>query len=461
MENSYFDLNTKHIEDIRRQLAKLPKGYISRKIIGGKERFYLQWREDGKVKSRYLRPQELPAAEAQVSARKALENKLRTLTAGFAPAMQVAEEPFEYGFKPLYYLKWNDTVIAKIDPSFNVHFSNSDLNKVVSSYTKGKDRWNKAELSDFLADRIISPARRDIEALLFKLGLTKYDVIDVAVATRAINSKDLLWIAKDPAERFEDVATEVFRSVFTDKKDLQGNSVDTPEGYNIKRYGVFSGRYGIYKQRLSPLSKDAESELAVCKLAQLLSIPVCPCFKVDSDTVFSAFEYDFSKEYIVHFRQILGTRRTGNDLMDLISARPSYLPDFARMIALDFITRQDDRHLSNIAVKISPASDGTLKESFYPLYDNGRSLFYEDTEETALNAAKDVRKYATAFGPSGSYYDHAADLAGMGIDFSRIMDLGIKKDAITEVLASSGFSGYRLKAAAEWISECIKILKTF
>ena len=51
------------------------------------------------------------------------------------------------------------------------------------------------------------------------------------------------------------------------------------------------------------------------------------------------------------------------------------------MVLLDFITRQVDRHLSNIAIEI-----GEGCESFYPLYDNGRSLFYEDTEETVQNA---------------------------------------------------------------------------
>jgi len=45
--------------------------------------------------------------------------------------------------------------------------------------------------------------------------------------------------------------------------------------------------------------------------------------------------------------------------------------DISRMILADFITRQDDRHLSNMAIKMNDVG-----ESIYPLYDNGRSLFY-------------------------------------------------------------------------------------
>lgn len=37
------------IKQIEKELEALPVGYISRKIISGKERFYLQWMENGKV----------------------------------------------------------------------------------------------------------------------------------------------------------------------------------------------------------------------------------------------------------------------------------------------------------------------------------------------------------------------------------------------------------------------------
>ena len=81
------------------------------------------------------------------------------------------------------------------------------------------------------------------------------------------------------------------------------------------------------------------------------------------------------KEYIVHFRRLFNGARSDNEYRNLIGVRPQYRNDVARMILLDFITRQDDRHLSNMAIKI-----GSGGESFYALYDNGRSLFYEDTE---------------------------------------------------------------------------------
>ena len=59
-----------------------------------------------------------------------------------------------------------------------------------------------------------------------------------------------------------------------------------------------------------------------------------------------------------------------------------------------------------MALKIN--ADG---ESFYPLYDNGRSLFYEDTEDMVRAAVEDPAGHATAFGYAGTYWDHVRDIA--------------------------------------------------
>lgn len=71
-----------------------------------------------------------------------------------------------------------------------------------------------------------------------------------------------------------------------------------------------------------------------------------------------------------------------------------------QMCLLDFITRQDDRHLSNIAILMRNDT-----RSFYPFYDNGRSLFYEDSEVLVEETVKDIPAYATNFGEAETYYD--------------------------------------------------------
>lgn len=353
------------------------------------------------------------------------------------------------------YLKWEDEIVGLIDDRYNVRFLYPDYNKVLSVYTGGRSAWTHDEFVSFLSERIVSRDRRDIERILFRCGLSSYDVIRISEVTRGIHPKDLLWIAKTKEERFCDVMTAVFQSVFLQRIDLTGDSVDTPEGYNIKRYGCYRGRYGIYKQRISPLVTDVESEVAVYHLAKRMGIPCCPAYAVDKDTVFSEFLYDFSKEYLVHFRRLFDGPRSDNEYQNLITVRPQFKKEIIQMLLLDFITRQDDRHLSNIAIKIT--ADG---EQFYPLYDNGRSLFYEDTPETVENAIRDIAGYATNFGMSGTYWDHIKDIAAEeGAAISELIDLSITDREIDDILQSAGFKDYRLYGAQAWIRKTIEMLK--
>jgi excisionase family DNA binding protein len=351
------------------------------------------------------------------------------------------------------WLKWENAAIGAIDTQSTVHFTKPEYNEVVALYTHGASDWSSDRFAEFLSERVVSRDRRDIERILFRCGLSGYDVLRIAEITRGIHPKDLLWVAHSENERFDSVITDVFDSVFHQRIDLVGDSIDTPEGYNIKRYGVFEGQYGIYKQRISPLTTDVEAEVAVFLLAEKLGVPCCPAYRVDKDTIFSAFLYDFSKEYIVHFRRLFDGARSDNEYQNLISLRPQYKDDIAQMILLDFITRQDDRHLSNIAIKMSSGS-----ESFYPLYDNGRSLFYEDTEEMVRQAVENPETYATTFGFAGTYHDYVREIAAERGSLDGLLNLNIRESDIAAILKEAGFTGYRLDGAREWIMKAIAML---
>jgi hypothetical protein len=353
------------------------------------------------------------------------------------------------------YLKWADDVVGVIGADGSVEFLQPRYNTVVSLYTHGTARWPAAEFEAFLAERAVSSGRRDIEKILFRAGLSEYDVMRISEITRGIHPKDLLWIANSEDEKFSSVMTDVFSSVFAKHVDITGGTLDSPEGYNIKRYGVREGKYGIYKQRISPLSTDAESEVAVYLLAERLGVPCCPAYRTDEDTIFSEFRYDFANEYIVHFRRLFDGARSDNEYRNLVEVRPQYKDAIAQMILLDFITRQDDRHLSNIAIKISAKG-----ETFYPLYDNGRSLFYEDSEEMVIKAAKDPKTYATTFGYAGTYYDYVKEIAEEGTDIKSLINLSITDKEIEEILKKANFKSYRQTGAEEWVRGAINLIRT-
>ncbi|MDR3364793.1 MAG: hypothetical protein LBS91_07620 [Clostridiales Family XIII bacterium] len=352
------------------------------------------------------------------------------------------------------YLKWNNDVIGIVGPDDSVRFSQPSYNTTVRIYTKGKTEWLADEFAAFLSERIVSRDRRDIERILFRCGLSEYDVMRIAAVTRGMHPKDMIWIADSESERYEEAMSGVFSSVFLKHADLAGGSVESPEGFNVKRYGVYQGRYGIYKNRISPLATDAESEVAVYLLALRMGVLCCPAYRVDADTVFSEFLYDFSQEYIVHFRRLFDGPRSDNEYRNLIDIRPQYKNDIVRMIVLDFVTRQDDRHLSNIAIKV--ARDG---ETFYPLFDNGRSLFYEDREDFVGKAVADPALYATAFGPTGTYYDAMLEIA-KDTDIAALVNLGITQEEIRGILIKAGFERYRLDGAATWIAKALSLAQS-
>ena len=70
---------SERIKEIEQALAELSVGYISKKMISGKERFYLQWMENGKLKSRYIKTADLPLITRQVETRKRLQAELKEL----------------------------------------------------------------------------------------------------------------------------------------------------------------------------------------------------------------------------------------------------------------------------------------------------------------------------------------------------------------------------------------------
>ena len=68
---------------MRERIAELPTGYLSKKNIRGKIQYYRQWRENGKVKSKYVCEADMEQMSAQIEERKRLENRLKELEKQF------------------------------------------------------------------------------------------------------------------------------------------------------------------------------------------------------------------------------------------------------------------------------------------------------------------------------------------------------------------------------------------
>ena len=156
------------------------------------------------------------------------------------------------------FLKWKDDVIAKINSDFSVNFID-EKSSLLANPDGGNAHWSAERFAKFLDDRIISRQRRDIEKILFRCGLSSYDTFKIAERTKAINAKDLLWVTDNENDLFSDAISDVFESVFIKKVDSVGDSIDSPDGCNIKRYGVYSAIMEAANTHKAVTHKDGET----------------------------------------------------------------------------------------------------------------------------------------------------------------------------------------------------------
>ena len=67
------------ISELKSEIQKLPVGYISKKNISGKIRYYHQWTEMGKIKSKYIKDGELDKLQKDIDLRRSLQEELKAL----------------------------------------------------------------------------------------------------------------------------------------------------------------------------------------------------------------------------------------------------------------------------------------------------------------------------------------------------------------------------------------------
>lgn len=77
--------------EIEQNLSVLPKGYISKKTIGGKQYLYLQTRNGDTVESKYIKAEELDEITSQLSLRKEYEAELPKILIRLADIETAAE----------------------------------------------------------------------------------------------------------------------------------------------------------------------------------------------------------------------------------------------------------------------------------------------------------------------------------------------------------------------------------
>ena len=262
----------KRIAELEKELAESINGYISRKVIKGKERFYLQWTENGKLKSRYIKAGELEQTRALVERRKSLQAELKKLNAtpDGVKSYNLKRKAVRNMQNITGTLMSEDRVIATVK---NGVITDAD-ERLLPLYLK-----RTGNIEGWLASRAIDSHRTNSRLLKRALRLRTADDIATALAVNAATVTDRYWFKPNgSAAVYEDIR---FKENYFAELALRGDPDSfsrkpsrTPELTNTgsfeKCWKLIDGEWWMYK---SGNKEEYFSELFICKLCEKLGLP--------------------------------------------------------------------------------------------------------------------------------------------------------------------------------------------
>ena len=241
---------------------------------------------------------------------------------------------------------------------------------------------NFSDLHAWLESRAIDGHRANSRLLKKALRLAERDDVSTVLAVHAATITDNYWIC--PIGSSLTYADIRFDSDYFSNLALHGSydsfnraasvrSTKTPELTNIgsfeKCWKLKDEKWWLYKTA-SP--EELFSELFVCELGKRLGMQMAECKR--GDHVLQSLDFTNAGEVILeHANSFMGDN---DDYEDVITALqklcPQAIPDYVRMIFLDTITANPDRHTANFGLLRDAASGKLL--GLAPLFDHNMAL---------------------------------------------------------------------------------------
>lgn len=359
------------IQQIEDELAGLPSGYISKKRIRGKERLYLQWMENGKLKSRYIKAAESAAVAAQVERRKQLQKELKAL-------MESPEGVREHNLKRKAARNMlqitgeilsEDTVIAKVKNGEMTAY-NEQLLPLYLKRTKNVEGW--------LASRAIDQHRINSRLLKKALRLRTADDAQTALAVNAATVTDRYWFRPEgSAACYEDIR---FKENYFDSLALRGDPNGfshkpsrTPELTNTGSYEkcwrLMDGVWWMYK---SGTQNEYFSELFICRLGEKLGLDMAH-YEMDNGYIRTRNFTDGTGLNFEPISSLMGDNEDYSDCFETVYAlSPELAGQYLKIVWMDTVCYNMDRHTENFGF-LRDVKSGEIR-SMAPNYDNNIAL---------------------------------------------------------------------------------------
>lgn len=442
------------IAELTAQIGGLPKGYISKKTISGKTYYYHQWSEDGVKQSRYLHDEEIEPLAEQIERRKVLQEKLRSLKA--KPSGKNKKRNEVNSLKCT--LMHKRTKVAEIELDDATGF----IQKIGAVYAPEhlpvgvpvrKGITDRAALNEWWTDRSIPASRSGVREALETLEITSTKML--LVRCYGLSLSDQYWICPEGSDLTWD-SINFFENDFSDDigdvlfgADKKADGLDfsspdnTSDGNLKKRWKILDGKRCLIKGGSNPFRQQPFNEVIAAGIMERLGIPhVSYTVTWNKGAPYSVCE-DFVTENteLIPAWRILKTQKKDNstsvyqhfiNCCEALGIKGA-VPFLDRMIVMDYIIANEDRHLNNFGV-LRDAE--TLKWiGFAPIYDSGSSLGY-DKMPAQMRSEKEV-----VCKPFKNHHAEQLKLVSdfSWIDFDCLSDI---KELIESVLTADGAEEY-------------------
>ena len=374
---------------IESQIEKLPKGYLSQKVINGKIYYYHQWSENGIKKGKYVSGSELHNLFSLFALKKELQSRLFDLKKG-------RDHVQKYQIIKCTLMHKNRLVVdIDIDnqtgsiASIKEIYSLADLPVGINQLSLDKDLhfwWNERSIPlsrSGLAEALEQLELNTPRSLLVKcFGLSLSDQYWIKPKGTNLTWKQVNFFDNDFSE---DLGELLFGKQFK-KGEIKLESPDSTSIGNLKkRWKIIDDKRYLIKGGSNPFRQEPINEVVASRVMDVLGIP-----HVTYTPMFSGgYPYSECEDFVnknqdfVSAQQICNAFKRNNDVslydhfvhcseaLGLKDVR-EYLN---KMVVLDFIIANEDRHLNNF---------GAIRDAntlafigFAPIFDSGSSFGFD------------------------------------------------------------------------------------
>ncbi len=381
--------------ELTARIKELPKGYISKKTIGGKIYYYHQWSESGSKQSRYIKDDEVEPLAKLIDERKELQTQVSALKKASTKKTKRNEVNV---MKCI--LMHKRTQVASIELDDATGF----IQKIGEIYAPEHlpvgihvrhGVADRTELNQWWTDRSIPASRSGIREALEILEIANTKLL--LLRCYGLSLSDQYWIKPDGSDlTWEDV--NFFDNSFSDdigdvlfgapKKDnaLNFSSPDnTSDGFLKKRWKIIDGKRCLIKGGSNPFRQQPFNEVIATKIMERLDIPHVPYTLVwNKEAPYSVCEdfVDENTELIPAWRVMMTQKKNNSTsvyqhFVNCCGALgvADVVPFLDRMITLDYIIANEDRHFNNFGLIRNAETLEWI--GMAPIYDSGSSLGYD------------------------------------------------------------------------------------